>query len=462
MPVINAPNGIYFFILWLVKSNPNQSHILEKIIMAKNKLKALFLGCTIAASLATTGHIVKAADYTLVDAVSSATSSDGSSDSTTDSTTTPSADELEDGSYSIDLQILKETEDTVSNAGYSFNTSGARLIVKDGSYTLRLSYTNSMIENLRQVVDGKEVKLTEKLDGDTKYVEVTFSSINEIAYFGMDINTGTSFGVMSHIVRIVLNADTVQKVDAISVTKVSLNKKKANAIVGDTLTLTTSVAPSTADNTSVVWTTSDSSIATVSKKGVVTMKKAGTVKITATAADGSGIKATCTINVEYGIQYVLNGGTNSKKNPSSYYNEMVTLKKPTKKGYTFVGWYTDKGCTKAISTIKATSAKNVTVYAKWKKVTVKASTLNSVKSTKANKMTISFATISGAEGYQIKYSTNKNFKNSKSLSVTSTSKTVGSLKSKKTYYVKVRAYKTDSTGTKIYGSYSKTMKVTVK
>ena len=64
-------------------------------------------------------------------------------------------------------------------------------------------------------------------------------------------------------------------------------------------------------------------------------------------------------------------------------------------------------------------------------------------------------------GYEIKYAANKNFKNAKVKNTTKTTYTIKSLKSKKKCYVKVRAYKVVK-GKKIYGSYSKVLKATVK
>lgn len=80
-------------------------------------------------------------------------------------------------------------------------------------------------------------------------------------------------------------------------TKVALNKTKVNLGKGKKVTLKATVTPKNASNKKVVWTSSKKSVATVSSKGVVTGKKAGTAKITATAADGSGKKATCTVKV---------------------------------------------------------------------------------------------------------------------------------------------------------------------
>ncbi len=72
---------------------------------------------------------------------------------------------------------------------------------------------------------------------------------------------------------------------------------------------------------------------------------------------------------KYTITYNLNKGKNNKSNPASYTitTKTVKLKNPTRKGYTFKGWYSDKKCTKKVTQIKKGSTGNVTLYAKWKK-----------------------------------------------------------------------------------------------
>lgn len=62
-------------------------------------------------------------------------------------------------------------------------------------------------------------------------------------------------------------------------------------------TLKAAVLPATANNRKVTWKSSNKKIATVNSKGVVTAKKKGTVKITATAKDGSKKKTTFKIKV---------------------------------------------------------------------------------------------------------------------------------------------------------------------
>lgn len=67
---------------------------------------------------------------------------------------------------------------------------------------------------------------------------------------------------------------------------------------GQTTQLSASVLPSNAENKSIVWSTSNVSVATVDNNGVVTAVANGNATITATAADGSGKSGSCVVTVE--------------------------------------------------------------------------------------------------------------------------------------------------------------------
>ena len=67
---------------------------------------------------------------------------------------------------------------------------------------------------------------------------------------------------------------------------------------GQTVSLTATVNPGNAANKSITWSSSNSSIATVSANGTVTAVTNGTADITATAADGSGVSAKCSVTVK--------------------------------------------------------------------------------------------------------------------------------------------------------------------
>ena len=71
---------------------------------------------------------------------------------------------------------------------------------------------------------------------------------------------------------------------------------------------------------------------------------------------------------------------------------------------------------------------------------------------------VSWKKVSGAQGYQICYSTSKKFKNKKQLLTKNNKVTLKKLKSGKTYFVKVRVYTLDEKK-KVYGKWSKVMKL---
>ena len=69
---------------------------------------------------------------------------------------------------------------------------------------------------------------------------------------------------------------------------------------------------------------------------------------------------------KYSISYVLNGGTNPSGAPTEFtFGEGATLPKPTRSGYTFVGWSTDAEGENGITEISPKANANVTVYANW-------------------------------------------------------------------------------------------------
>ena len=81
----------------------------------------------------------------------------------------------------------------------------------------------------------------------------------------------------------------------IAVTSVSLNSTSMELVEGTTQTLIATVSPSNADNQKVIWSSSNSSVATVTD-GVVTAIKAGTATITVKTDDGAKT-ATCKVTV---------------------------------------------------------------------------------------------------------------------------------------------------------------------
>lgn len=117
------------------------------------------------------------------------------------------------------------------------------------------------------------------------------------------------------------------------------------------------------------------------------------------------------------------------------------------------------------STTKASSTSTTKAASKSKSKKPKKTSISKIKAQKKG-FKVTWKKVSNAKGYQVKYSTSKKFtkKTSKTATVkkaTTTSKTVKDLKKKKTYYVKVRSYKTVN-GKKVYSDWSNVKKVKTK
>ena len=246
------------------------------------------------------------------------------------------------------------------------------------------------------------------------------------------------------------------------VTGITLDRTSAEVKRGEKLTLNVTVSPSYASNKKVVWKSANTKIATVDANGSVTAKAPGRTKITVTSAENSSYQASCTVTVPYKITYKLNKGKNNASNPSTYYGKKVTLKNPSRKGYAFAGWYTDAKFKKKITSISNSAKSDYILYAKWTKVKVAKASLTSAKNSKSKQILLKYKKVSGAKGYEISYSTDKKFKKVVTKKNTAkTSYTISKLKKGKIYYVRIRAYKMDSMGKKVYGKYSSMKKVKV-
>lgn len=90
--------------------------------------------------------------------------------------------------------------------------------------------------------------------------------------------------------------DDLEEVD-IKISSIKINKSSITMTVGESQQLIATISPETATYQVLSWGSSDSDVATVSRSGEVTAISPGTVTITCTARDGSGVKASCKVTV---------------------------------------------------------------------------------------------------------------------------------------------------------------------
>lgn len=244
----------------------------------------------------------------------------------------------------------------------------------------------------------------------------------------------------------------------------TINKNNIALVKGQSSLLSIGYVPAnTTSDRTISWSSSNNKVATVTG-GRVTGQGAGSAVITAKVGNQT---VSCNVAVSnYSLTYVLAGGSNYSKNPITYNGDKtITLKEPKKAGYLFKGWYTDRKFKKQIKKIQKGKGSNYTLYAKWEKVKKPAKpVLKDLTNTGSKKLKVVLKKkVKNAQGYQVQYALDKRFRKSmKTVTMKGTSKTISKLKKKKTYYVRVRAYRKDSLGKYIYGSYSSVKKLKIK
>ena len=122
----------------------------------------------------------------------------------------------------------------------------------------------------------------------------TLSPTNAYVFITVDNNDQSKYMVVGSLKKTV-----IVKVLPYYVKTITLNDVEMQ--LGQTVTLapqfTADVSGKTPTNTKVTWKSSNTTVATVDDNGVVTSKTSGTVTITATATDGSGVSGSCRITI---------------------------------------------------------------------------------------------------------------------------------------------------------------------
>ncbi len=253
---------------------------------------------------------------------------------------------------------------TVSNGtvtGVSAGTATITANFNNGEKSLtaqitveKKEYTYSISKETLSLKTGATEKLTTETSLEDK--TVTWASLDEkIAKVAAD---GTVTAVAAGTATVTATfKDGTKKTCTVTVTKgdgkIELSSTKATIIAGGSvLTLTAKVTGIT--DTTVIWKSSDESIATVDG-GKVTGKKAGSVKITATSKSDASVTATCEVTVKDGagelkdkngnVVYVSENGSFRKATVADYDKATKFFIQKEGKLYSYTGWQTIDGYT---------------------------------------------------------------------------------------------------------------------
>lgn len=236
------------------------------------------------------------------------------------------------------------------------------------------------------------------------------------------------------------------------------------------LQMSASLTPSNTTQKNYTWDiVSGGELAAIDQNGLLTAKGTGNGIVTVRAAseDNPSVYKDFSVIISnnaslYKLSFSANGGSglNESAMTVAYGSKLGILPTCYRKGYVFGGWYTAaSGGSKISSATVCTKA--ASYYAHWNKVSVSRASISSLVSG-SKKFTVKYKAVSGATGYLVRYSLRLNMSSANSVAVTGTQKTMQKLKSGKKYYVQVRAYKIDSSKSKVYGSWSTVKSVKVK
>lgn len=187
--------------------------------------------------------------------------------------------------------------DTGASGAYIANKWQQVTVVVDGTKAgttagtvLGKLYVDGKLVSSGNVADGIMTQKNAKLYlGVNAWDAYMTGAADEIMLFNKALSEAEVQGIAGGKIT----TETIKK--SVPVTAVRLNKTSAEMTAGKTLKLTATVSPANATDKKVIYTSSNTAVATVSAAGVVTAKKAGTVKITAKTANGK--TAVCTVQV---------------------------------------------------------------------------------------------------------------------------------------------------------------------
>lgn len=234
--------------------------------------------------------------------------------------------------YTAPFSISKTAKATVK--AIAVNESGVSSAVKSVSYTLKPYVTGIVISGPKNVAKGKNIQLTATVTPTyATNKKVTWelrngsgAELSADAKKSLNISTGgkvtaTKDAVAGKYQVVVTAQDDAKKSATYEITVIDSDRVKAVKFLQDKsgtavlknipLELPTTASYDLMQNLVVealsegntftaadfIWTSNNTSIASVNSSGVVTAKKAGKVTITALADDSSGKKATVTVTV---------------------------------------------------------------------------------------------------------------------------------------------------------------------
>lgn len=178
---------------------------------------------------------------------------------------------------------LKDNEDIYARTDITVNASSAGLNLNYSTYDLVLGTTDTT---------DRSVTLVAEIEAeDASIYKKTWASSNTSVVTVNASGLVTAKGPGTATVTCTLSDGTVAECQFTVISKVvglTITKDSSTMYAGNTMTVTVTVKPDNATDSSIAWSSSDPTVAAIAEDGTITAYKKGQTTITCSALDGSG------------------------------------------------------------------------------------------------------------------------------------------------------------------------------
>lgn len=170
----------------------------------------------------------------------------------------------------------------------------------------------TLSQSAATLTEGETLTLSADITPATADKSVTWTSSNSAVATVSEAGVVTAIAAGNAVITaatsngLSASCDVTVKSAVVLATSVTLDKESFSAVEGTEFTLTATVLPENATNKTLIWTSSNASIISVSQDGLVKILKEGNATVTATTTDGSNIFASCLVTGLAGIEDIVN------------------------------------------------------------------------------------------------------------------------------------------------------------
>ena len=182
---------------------------------------------------------------------------------------------------------IDDIRELINNCSWSWTSIDG----KQG-YTVKGNNGNSIFLPAAGVKMGSVMKI-----GEWCYYWSSTPQSSDMVYILLSTASDVWYGSLNTMANLPIRPVADNPSPNILATGITLNKSELSLEIGNTETLVATVTPSNVTNSSVIWSSSNTSVVSVNSSGIVTANGAGSAVITASTTDGTNLSAVCNVTV---------------------------------------------------------------------------------------------------------------------------------------------------------------------